>query len=114
MKTLLISILFLISTNLLADPHLAKMEQRNSNIYVSTTDFAELGPFETYTCMVDMGTWFLDIRAVKRVTKKGTFYECNYGGGFLSVNVEYKVFFVLKEWPTDRVSQSATFFLTAK
>lgn len=109
---ILLSLLVLCFTSLTFanEAPLAKMESQGGNIYITFTDFANLGSFETYECKVDMGSWVYTLTANKIVVNGEDMYRCTDFGS-LSSNTRYPVWIVFENWPYDRKSQTATFNL---
>lgn len=74
--------------------------------------FDELGGFEEYSCVIDLGSFNLELEAVphkKNGVQVG--YKCVDYSYYLSPGASYMVSISLKPWPSDKAVPVTTFYI---
>ena len=104
----------MLSTVAMATAPTATMESNYGNISIVFSNFGDAtNNFEKYQCHIDAGWSYRYVIDATAVAVDGeTKYKC-LDQGILSTNVEYDVYMTFETWPSDYVSQSPSFKLTA-
>lgn len=90
----------------------AKIGQELNRQVVYFYGFDQLSGFEGYSCIVDVGTFNLELEAepnIKNGVQDG--YKCIDYSYYLSPGSAYEVSISLKPWPSDKAVPVTTFYI---
>ena len=75
--------------------------------------FDRANGFESYACVVDLGSFLYEIKAVERKDRSGNFigYKCVDTGYYIESVQSFTVDVVLNPWPSDKEVPTTTFYL---